>query len=263
MLHVKEISYSVPDKQILHDISFSIDQGKFIGIIGPNGSGKSTMLKIIYRYLKQTSGVVTLYEKDLVQMTQKKLAQEMAVVSQETPVLFDFTVKDLVMMGRTPYKQWLEKDKKEDYAIVEESMQLANVLYLKDRTFGQLSGGEKKRVMLARALAQQAKILILDEPTNHLDIEHQFQLMDLVKELPITIVAALHDLNLAASYCDELLIMQDGALFMKGTPEQVLTEETIQHVFQIQAGVSKNPFTQKMHLFFYTEHFGSSGAYEK
>ncbi|WP_153723069.1 ABC transporter ATP-binding protein [Sporosarcina cascadiensis] len=259
MIQVKDISFSVPEKQILHDISFSLDRGKFIGIIGPNGSGKSTMLKIIYRYLKQTSGVVTLYEKDMDYMTQKKIAQEMAVVSQETPVLFDFTVKDLVMMGRTPYKQWLAKDNKEDFAIAEESMKLANVLFLKDRTLGQLSGGEKKRVMLARALAQQANILILDEPTNHLDIEHQLQLMDLVKELPITIIAALHDLNLAASYCDELLVMKEGALHKKGTPEQVLTMEIIEQVFHVQAGISKNPFTQKLHLFFYTENIGRSG----
>ncbi|ARF17252.1 ABC transporter ATP-binding protein [Sporosarcina sp. P3] len=250
MLQVKNISFSVLEKKILHDISFSLDQGKLIGVIGPNGSGKSTMLKIIYRYLQQTSGVVTLYEKDMNQMTQKKIAREMAVVSQETPVLFDFTVKDLVMMGRTPYKQWLAKDSKEDFAIVEESMRLANVLYLKDRTLGQLSGGEKKRVMLARALAQQAEILILDEPTNHLDIEHQLQLMDLVKELPITIIAALHDLNLASSYCDELLLIKEGVLHMKGTPEQVLTEETIEQVFHVQADISKNPFTQKLHLFF-------------
>ena len=246
------MSFSVPDKQILNNISFSVEQGKFVGIIGPNGSGKSTMLKIIYRHLKQTSGFVTLYEKDILNISQKKLAQELAVVSQETPVLFDFTVKDLVMMGRTPYKKWLAADNREDFAIVEESMMLANVLHLKNRTFSQLSGGEKKRVMLARALAQQANILILDEPTNHLDIEHQYQLMDLVKDLPITIVAALHDLNLAAGYCDELLVMNDGALYMSGTPEQVLTEETLREVFRMRAGVSKNPFTKKLHLFFYT-----------
>lgn len=253
MLKVKNISFSVPDTQILHNLTFSIDQGKFVGIIGPNGSGKSTMLKIIYRHLKQTSGVVTLYEKDIVRFAQKKLAQEIAVVSQETPVLFDFTVKDLVMMGRTPYKKWLVNDNQEDFAIVEESMRLANVLHLESRSFSQLSGGEKKRVMLARALAQQANILVLDEPTNHLDIEHQYQLMDLVKDLPITIVAALHDLNLAAAYCDELLVMKDGALYMEGTPEQVLTEETLKQVFHVQAGVSRNPFTKKLHLFYYTQ----------
>lgn len=246
------MSLSVPDKQILNNINFTVEQGRFVGIIGPNGSGKSTMLKVIYRHLKQTSGLVTLYEKDILDISQKKLAQELAVVSQETPVLFDFTVKDLVMMGRTPYKKWLAADNREDFAIVEESMRLANVLYLENRTFSQLSGGEKKRVMLARALAQQANLLILDEPTNHLDIEHQYQLMDLVKDLPITIVAALHDLNLAAGYCDELLVMNDGALYMAGTPEQVLTEETLREVFHMQAGVSKNPFTKKLHLFFYT-----------
>ncbi|CAM3594160.1 ABC transporter ATP-binding protein [Aeromicrobium ponti] len=254
MLQVKNMSFSVPDKQILNNITFSVEQGKFVGIIGPNGSGKSTMLKIIYRYLKQTSGLVTLYEKDIGHFPQKKLAQELAVVSQETPVLFDFTVKDLVMMGRTPYKKWLAADNPQDFAIVEESMMLANVLHLESRTFSQLSGGEKKRVMLARALAQQANILILDEPTNHLDIEHQYQLMDLVKDLPITIVAALHDLNLAAGYCDILLVMKDGALYMEGTPEQVLTEETLKEVFHMQAGVSKNPFTKKLHLFFYTNY---------
>jgi iron complex transport system ATP-binding protein len=254
MLQVKNMSFSVPDKQILNNITFSVEQGKFVGIIGPNGSGKSTMLKIIYRHLKQTSGFVTLYEKDILDLPQKKLAQELAAVSQETPVLFDFTVKDLVMMGRTPYKKWLAADNQEDFAIVEESMMLANVLHLENRMFNQLSGGEKKRVMLARALAQQANILILDEPTNHLDIEHQYQLMDLVKDLPITIVAALHDLNLAAGYCDELLVMNDGAIYREGTPEQVLTEETLKEVFHMQARVSKNPFTKKLHLFFHTNY---------
>lgn len=252
MLRLENVSYDVTEKKILDDLSFSVGEGKFIGIIGPNGSGKSTMLKIMYRFLQQTEGSVFLSEKEIDKIAQKKLAQEMAVVSQETPVLFDFTVKDLVLMGRTPYKQWLAKDTAEDYAIVKQSMQQANVEHLQDRSLGQLSGGEKKRVMLARALAQQAKVLILDEPTNHLDIEHQFQLLDLVKQLPITVVAALHDLNLAATYCDELLLMQEGRLFTTGTPEQVLTEENLQEVFHIQAGISKNPFTEKLHLFFYT-----------
>jgi iron complex transport system ATP-binding protein len=254
MLQVKNMDFSLPDKQILNNITFSVEQGKFVGIIGPNGSGKSTMLKIIYRHLKQTSGFVTLYEKELSLIPQKKLAQEIAVVSQENPVLFDFTVKDLVMMGRTPHKKWLAADNREDSAIAKESMRLANVLHLENRSYSQLSGGEKKRVMLARALAQQANILILDEPTNHLDIEHQYQLMDLVKDLPITIVAALHDLNLAAGYCDELLVMKDGALYIEGTPEQVLTEKTLKEVFHMQAGVTKNPFTEKPHLFFYTNY---------
>lgn len=253
MLELKNIGFSINEKRILHNITFTVSEGKFIGIIGPNGSGKSTMLKIIYRHLKQTEGIVTLHEKEIWQTTPKKLAQQMAVVSQETPLLFDFTVKDLVLMGRMPYKNWLSSDKKEDFQIVEESMALADVSHLANRTLQQLSGGEKKRVMLARALAQKANILVLDEPTNHLDIEHQLQMLDLVKDLPITIVAALHDLNLAAAYCDELLVMNNGTLYTSGTPQQVLTEETLQHVFRVHAGISTNPFTNKLHLFFYTK----------
>ena len=253
MLELKNIGFSINEKRILHNITCTVNEGKFIGIIGPNGSGKSTMLKIIYRHLKQTEGIVTLHEKEIWQTTPKKLAQQMAVVSQETPLLFDFTVKDLVLMGRMPYKNWLSSDKKEDFQIIEESMALADVSHLASRTLQELSGGEKKRVMLARALAQKANILVLDEPTNHLDIQHQLQMMDLVKDLPITIVAALHDLNLAAAYCDELLVMNNGTLYTSGTPEQVLTEETLQHVFRVHAGISTNPFTNKLHLFFYTK----------
>lgn len=253
MLELKNIGFSINEKRILHNITCKVNEGKFIGIIGPNGSGKSTMLKVIYRHLKQTEGFVTLHEQEIWQTPPKKLAQQMAVVSQETPLLFDFTVKDLVLMGRMPYKNWLSSDKKEDFQIVEESMALADVAHLANRTLQQLSGGEKKRVMLARALAQKANILVLDEPTNHLDIEHQLQMMDLVKDLPITIVAALHDLNLAAAYCDELLVMKNGTLYASGTPQQVLTEETLQHVFRVKVGISTNPFTNKLHLFFYTK----------
>ena len=253
MLELKNIGFSINEKIILHNITCTVNEGKFIGIIGPNGSGKSTMLKVIYRHLKQTEGIVTLHEQEIWQTPQKKLAQQMAVVSQETPLLFDFTVKDLVLMGRTPYKKWMSADKRQDFQIVEESMALADVAHLANRTLQQLSGGEKKRVMLARALAQKANILVLDEPTNHLDIEHQLQMMDLVKDLPITILAALHDLNLAAAYCDELLVMNDGTLYTSGTPEQVLTEDMLRHVFRVNAGISTNPYTNKLHLFFYTK----------
>lgn len=253
MIQLQDLEFSIAEKAILRNLSITIEEGKFIGIIGPNGSGKTTMLKMLYRHLKQTSGSVTLHEKEIWDISPKKLAQQMAVVSQESPVLFDFTVKDLVMMGRIPYKKWLSSDNMEDFKIVEECMSLSNVGHLADRTFVHLSGGEKKRVMLARALAQKAKILVLDEPTNHLDIEHQLQLMDLVKDLPITIITALHDLNLAAAYCDEVIVMKDGTLYEQGTPKQVFTEQTLLDVFRVHVGVSTNPFTNKLHLFFYTK----------
>ncbi|MEK4423681.1 ABC transporter ATP-binding protein [Solibacillus sp. FSL K6-1523] len=253
MIQLQDLEYSIAEKAILRNLSITIEEGKFIGIIGPNGSGKTTMLKMIYRHLKQTSGSVTLHEKEIWDISPKKLAQQMAVVSQESPVLFDFTVKDLVMMGRIPYKKWLSSDNVEDFKIVEECMALSNVGHLADRTFVHLSGGEKKRVMLARALAQKAKILVLDEPTNHLDIEHQLHLMDLVKDLPVTIITALHDLNLAAAYCDEVIVMKDGTLYEQGTPKQVFTEQTMMDVFRVRVGISTNPFTNKLHLFFYTK----------
>ncbi|SES35064.1 iron complex transport system ATP-binding protein [Psychrobacillus sp. OK032] len=252
ILQLQQLEFTVEEKQILKNISLTINEGKFIGIIGPNGSGKTTMLKIVYRHLKQTSGSVTLHEKEIWDIPPKKLAQQMAVVSQDSPVLFDFTVKELVMMGRTPYKKWLSTDNSEDFNIVEKSMKLANVFHLADCTLNNLSGGEKKRVMLARALAQQTNILVLDEPTNHLDIEHQLNLMDLVKDLPITIIAALHDLNLAAAFCDEVIVMNDGTVYMQGTPQQVLTKQTLEEVFRVQVGVSTNPYTNKIHLYYYT-----------
>ena len=254
MLKLIDVSYSIEEKEILKRISLTIHEGQFIGIIGPNGSGKSTMLKIMYRHLKQTSGKVTLREQEIWDTSPKKLAKQMAVVSQESPLLFDFTVKDLVLMGRTPYKKWLSPDKEEDYAIVEESMALADVAHLANRTLQELSGGEKKRVMLARALAQQASILVLDEPTNHLDIAHQLQLMELVKKLPITIIAALHDLNLAATYCDELFVMQRGELALQGTPEEILTVQNLQQIFDVEAEVAINPFTKKQHIYFIKHH---------
>lgn len=254
MLELTDVHYAVDEKNILHHISLKIQHGKFVGIIGPNGSGKSTMLKIMYRHYKQTSGKVTLHEKEIWKIAPKNLAKQMAVVSQESLLLFDFTVKDLVLMGRTPYKSWLSPDKTEDFAIVEKSMQQADVLHLANRTLHELSGGEKKRVMLARALAQQADILILDEPTNHLDVAHQLQLLQLVKNLPITVIAALHDLNLAAAYCDELVVMQNGQLILQGTPEDVLTEQTLQQVFNVKAKVATNPFTQKQHIY-YLDHY--------
>ncbi|MEG0385088.1 MAG: ABC transporter ATP-binding protein [Solibacillus sp.] len=257
MIQLQELEFAIAEKAILRNLSITIEEGNFIGIIGPNGSGKTTMLKMIYRHLKQTSGSVTLHEKEIWDISPKKLAQQMAVVSQESPVLFDFTVKDLVMMGRTPYKKWLSSDNVEDFKIVEECMALSNVEHLANRTFVHLSGGEKKRVMLARALAQKAKILVLDEPTNHLDIEHQLHLMDLVKDLPITIITALHDLNLAAAYCDEVVVMKDGTLYEQGTPTQVFTEQIMWDVFRVHVGVSKNPFTNKLHLFFYTQQSNS------
>ncbi|GLC88439.1 ABC transporter ATP-binding protein [Lysinibacillus piscis] len=252
MITIQNVIYTIGEHRILQDMNFTVQEGHFVGIIGPNGCGKSTMLKLLYRYFQLQQGTIVLHEQDLMQVPQKIFAKQVAVVSQDSPVLFDFSVKEMVYMGRTPHKKWLESDTASDEEIVLTCMQRTNIAHLAERSFGQLSGGEKKRVLLARALAQQAQILILDEPTNHLDIEHQFQLMDLVADLPITIIAALHDLNLAASYCDELIVMQKGEIYAMGRSEDVLTQQMLMDVFHIQADISRNPFTNKPHLLFYS-----------
>ncbi len=251
----KNLAFAVQQVKLLNNVSVHIQEREFVGIIGPNGSGKSTLLKNMYRMLQPQEGEVFLFNENIYKQSSKVLAKQLAVVGQETPVLFEFTVKDLVAMGRTPHKRLMEVDTKEDLAIVEESMQQAGVLHLSERTFSSLSGGEKKRVVVARALAQQAKVMALDEPTNHLDIQHQLQLMDLIHSLPITVIAALHDLNIAATYCDKIYVLKDGEIAAYGTPFDVLTPSLLQKVFAVHAEVSVHPVTKKPHIYYISEQF--------
>lgn len=219
-MKVEEISYSVRDKRLIESISLEIIEGEFIGLIGPNGSGKSTLLKNIYRVLKPDRGGVYLNGKDLSQMTQKETARSMAVVSQEANMAFDFAVMDIVMMGRAPHKRLLESDTARDQEIAERALARVGMQHVASSSFATLSGGEKQRVLIARALAQEAGFLILDEPTNHLDIRYQLQMMDLVKALKLTSFAALHDLNIAACYCDRIYVLNDGRIVAAGRPKR-------------------------------------------
>ena len=253
VFRVEDITVAIGEKTIIDKMSFQMKKGQLIGLIGPNGSGKSTLLKSMYRYLKPKKGHIYLFEQDVWKQNEKQVAKRMAVVGQETPVLFEFTVRDLVAMGRTPHKKLFEMDNKEDSHIVQQALEQTNMIHLADRQFSTLSGGEKKRVVVARALAQQAQVLVLDEPTNHLDIQHQLQLMDLIRGLPITVIAALHDLNLAATYCDSIYVLKDGLLCAEGTPEEVLTPNLIKQVFHVKAEVSTHPLTKKPQLFFLSE----------
>lgn len=251
----QNLSFTVQKAKILENVSMHIHEREFVGLIGPNGSGKSTLLKNMYRMLKPQAGNVFLYNENIYKQSAKEMAKQLAVVGQETPVLFDFTVKDLVAMGRTPHKRLIEGDTKEDRDIIEQSMRQAGIVHLTERNFSSLSGGEKKRVIVARALAQQAKIMVLDEPTNHLDVQHQLQLMDLIRSLPITVVVALHDLNIAATYCDKIYVMQNGEIMAYGTPQDILTPAILKEVFGVHAEVSVHPITKKPHIFYIPEQF--------
>ncbi|MGE6517189.1 ABC transporter ATP-binding protein [Lysinibacillus sphaericus] len=254
-LEAKQVSFSIHDQRILHEVSIQIKEKQFVGLIGPNGSGKSTLLKNMYRLLKPESGTVLLNEKDILKQTSKTIAKNLAVVSQETPVLFDFQVRDLVSMGRTPHKKLFELDHEDDFQIVKEALSQTGIAHLETRSFSSLSGGEKKRVMVARALAQQAQVIILDEPTNHLDIQHQLQLMDLIQTLHLTVVAALHDLNIAAMYCDTIYVLQQGRIVHYGTPAEVLTPTLLREVFGVYADIQVHPLTGKPYLTYVSEQF--------
>ena len=239
-IQAKEIQARLGGSEILKGVSLRAEARDFIGVIGPNGSGKSTLLKCIYRVLQPTGGAVYLDGKALTEYPYRESAKKVAVLAQHNYYNFDFSVEDVVLMGRSPHKRPLERDNAEDYRIVREALEQVGMSAFRERSFSTLSGGEQQRVILARALAQQTPCLVLDEPTNHLDIKYQLQLMDIVKNLDRTIISAVHDLNIAAMYCTWLYVMKDGRVVASGTPEAVLTPERIREVYEVEAEVYRD-----------------------
>jgi iron complex transport system ATP-binding protein len=249
----QDLSVTLDKKAVLHDVGLQVRTGELVGLIGPNGSGKSTLLKSIYRVLKPDAGLISLDGDDLYRLSPQQAARRMAVVRQESSMEVDFTVAEIVMMGRFPHKRFWEADTSEDQRICEEALSRVGMQAFAQRSYLSLSGGEKQRVLIARALAQQAKLLVLDEPTNHLDIRCQLHMLDLLKTLRVTVLAALHDLNLAAMYCDRLYVIREGRIVTSGTPEKVFTPELIRDVFGVEADVMIHPRTGKPHIFFMSE----------
>ena len=241
-MHIKteDIKVKIGESDILKGIDINVDNKEFIGIIGPNGSGKSTFLKCLYRTLKPSSGVIKLDNVDINSISMKESAKKMAVVAQHNYYDFDFKVEDIVLMGRSPHKKMMERDSKQDYEIVNEALNKVDMINFKDRNFNTLSGGEQQRIILARALAQETNCLILDEPTNHLDIKYQLQLMTIVKNLNIEVIAAIHDLNIALMYCDKIYVLKDGNIMSYGTPKDVLTKDLIKEVYEVDAIINKD-----------------------
>ena len=240
----ENIKMKIGDNEILKGVSIDSKNREFVGIIGPNGSGKSTLLKSIYRILKPNDGCIKLGDMDISKMSIKESAKKMAVVSQHNYYNFDFTVKEVVSMGRSPHKKNLERDNIEDFEIVKESLQKVGMSEFSNRSFSILSGGEQQRVILARALAQKTPCLILDEPTNHLDIKYQLSLLNIVKSLDLTVISAIHDLNIAAMYCDRLFVMKDGQIVASGTPQDILTKELIKEIYEIDVEIIKDSKNQ-------------------
>ena len=235
------IQVSFGSKTILRDISLAIQDKEFVGIIGPNGSGKSTFLKCLYRVLQPSGGKIYFDGTELSSLSHHDTALKMAVVAQHSTVNFDFSVLEMVLMGRSPYKGLLDRDQLDDYEIARHALSEVGLSDFESRNFNTLSGGEQQRVILARALAQRTECLVLDEPTNHLDIKYQLELMTIVKRLEVTVVSAIHDLNLAAIYCDRIIALKDGHIVCSGTPQDVLSSDTIRHIYGVSAMVQTLP----------------------
>ncbi len=250
ILKVNQLHWKIKNKSILTDLNFSINSGDFVGIIGPNGSGKSSLLRCLYRKNIPTSGNIDFYNNTLSSYSRNKLARNIAVVLQEPPTQFDLSVLDVIRMGLIPNKSLLAFDTPDDQKkIIKAASQVALTKHL-EQSFNSLSGGEKQRVMIARAILQQPKLLLMDEPTNHLDIQHQIHILNYAKSIGITVLVSIHDLNLAASFCDKLILLDQGRIVAQGTPQQVLTETIIKQVFNVQVHIDQQPYNQKLRISF-------------
>jgi iron complex transport system ATP-binding protein len=245
----KEVSFAVNDINLLRDVDFEIEAGLLTGLIGANGSGKTTLLKTIYRLYAPSRGAVYLDGADIRSLKPRIAARKMAVLPQEYRTAFDFPVMEMVLMSRYAQKAFLETNTEDDMAICEQALRQVGLLALRDRNFLSLSGGEKQRILLAAAFAQGAELIILDEPANHLDIGQQLLIMDIIKKRPqTTVFASMHDLNLAARYCDRLIALKNGRVAAAGIVEEVVTPELIRDLFQVDAKIEREPESGRLHV---------------
>ena len=245
-LCIDGVGFSYPSREVLKDINFTAGEGEVIGIIGQNGCGKTTLLKCINTSLCNTKGLITLDDINVQDLSKKEIAQSMGFVMQSTSTTFPFTVYETVLMGRYARKSALASDNtEEDTRIVYDAMKDTGILKFADRDIDQLSGGERRRVMIARALVQEPRILLLDEPTLHLDINHQFDLMDLItrlaKDRGLLILIVTHDLIFAARYCSRVIAIEHGLIAAAGTTREVITPENMKDLFEIEVEVKDDP----------------------
>lgn len=245
-LVIDKVGFSYPSREVLKEVSFEAGKGEVVGIIGQNGCGKTTLLKCINTTLKATKGAITLDDKAVESLSKREIAKSMGFVMQTTNTTFPFTVYETVLMGRYSRKDILSADETEkDTEIVYQAMKDTGVLKFADRDIDELSGGERRRVMIARALVQEPEILLLDEPTLHLDINHQFDLMDLIRKLSrdrgLLVIIVTHDLIFAARYCDRVLAIENGLIAAAGTAREVITPENMKKFFEIEVEVKDDP----------------------
>lgn len=244
ILRAESVCFQYPGREVFRELNLELEEGEIVGLIGPNSSGKTTLLKILDGILKPDRGRVFLGEREVRRLSRSEIARTVAVVPQGMEVPFSFTVREIVLMGRAPYLGRFSWEKKKDLDIAREGMALTDVLELEQRFFFELSQGEKQRVLMARALAQEPKVILLDEPTSHLDLNHQVELNELIRQLNedrnLTVLNISHDLNLAAEYSRRIVLLHRGTIFAAGPPAEVLTEENIRRVYETTVLVERN-----------------------
>ncbi|MFJ7771046.1 ABC transporter ATP-binding protein [Streptomyces sp. NPDC097107] len=242
-LELDELSVVMDGKSLVRGLSLEVPDGQVVGLVGPNGSGKSTALRCVYRALRPSSGTVWVGEQDLTRLPMRRSAQTVAAMTQDGGVDFDFTVEEVVALGRAPHLRGNQALSGRERGLCERAMDQLDIGHLAHRGVLTLSGGERQRVLLARALVQEPEILVLDEPTNHLDVRHQVELLSLLRGAGLTVLVVLHDLNLAAAACDRLGVLSQGRLVASGAPVDVLTTQLVGDVFGVTASVVPHPLT--------------------
>jgi iron complex transport system ATP-binding protein len=251
-IHTRNLSFAYKNRAVLHTVSLSVASGEMVGILGPNGSGKTTLLKILSSVLRG-EGEVAINGKNIKTYGRRELSKLFGVVQQEARVNFPYTAAEIVLMGRASYHSAFALEGRRDLEVARSSMDLTDSLELSNRYLHELSGGEKQRVLIARALAQEPEILLLDEPSAFLDLKHQVQVFELLRRLNrergLTTVAALHDLNLAALFFPRLVMLRDGKVYRDGSPNEVLTQKTIEEVYGIRVRVEQDPVSERPQLF--------------
>ncbi|MGO3334469.1 MAG: ABC transporter ATP-binding protein [Brevibacterium aurantiacum] len=240
-LNADGVSVEFSGTTIISDITVSASGGEFVGVVGPNGSGKSTLLKALYKVVTPTEGTIRLGDLDVRRARPSSVARQLAVISQFQDVNFNLTVREMVALGRTPHLRLLEPGTADDRRIVTEALHAVGLAADAERSIQTLSGGERQRVALARSLAQEPRFLILDEPTNHLDVRHQLQVLNIVQGLGIGVLAALHDLHLAARYCDTIYVIDHGRVVVRGRPQEILTPDLIRDVYHVECVTYTDP----------------------
>nr|WP_218889574.1 ABC transporter ATP-binding protein [Saccharopolyspora hordei] len=238
-----DVSVEVAGSTLVDRLDLSVGSGEVVGLVGPNGSGKSTALRCLYRALRPTTGAVLLDGTDLASLPLAESARSVAALTQESRTELDFTVAEVVALGRAPHLRGNQQLTDADWELCRQAMRRTDVEHLAGRSVLSLSGGERQRVLIARALAQRPRVLVLDEPTNHLDVRHQVALLSFLRECGLTVLVALHDLNLAAATCDRLAVLSRGTVVRTGKPHEVLDPELVRDVFGVSVSLVTHPRT--------------------